>query len=83
MEYGGRLRVNSVLNAIVATWNQIIYALSNIRVFDIIDILIIAYFVFSLRNCTEGLKEDVKNANFVVLSDFLPSKPIPTQCKEL
>lgn len=29
------------------------------------------------------LKEDVKNANFVVLSDFLPSKPIPTQCKEL
>ncbi|MBQ2832733.1 CPBP family intramembrane glutamic endopeptidase [Methanobrevibacter sp.] len=24
-------------------------------------ILIIAYFVFSLRNCTEGLKEDVKN----------------------
>jgi diadenylate cyclase len=38
--------VNSVLNAIIATWNQIIYALSNIRVFDIIDILVMAFVIY-------------------------------------
>ena len=38
--------MNSVLNAIVATWNQIIYALSNIRVFDVIDILVMAFIIY-------------------------------------
>ncbi len=38
--------MNSVLNAIIATWNQIIYALSNIRVFDIIDILVMAFVIY-------------------------------------
>lgn len=33
-------------NAIYAGWNQIIYAISNIRVFDIIDILIIAFIIY-------------------------------------
>ena len=38
--------MNSVLNAIMATWNQIIYALSNIRVFDVIDILVMAFIIY-------------------------------------
>ena len=29
------------------------------------------------------LKEPTKNAKYTVLSDFLPTKPVPTQCKEL
>lgn len=38
--------MNSVLNAIMTTWNQIIYALSNIRVFDVIDILVMAFIIY-------------------------------------
>ena len=38
--------MNSVLNAIMATWNQIIYALSNIRVFDVIDLLVMAFIIY-------------------------------------
>jgi diadenylate cyclase len=30
----------------MATWNQIIYALSNIRVFDVIDILVMAFIIY-------------------------------------
>ncbi len=29
------------------------------------------------------LKEPTKNTKYTVLSDFLPTKPVPTQCKEL
>ena len=38
--------MNSVLSAITAVWNQIIYAFSNIRVFDIIDILVMAFIIY-------------------------------------
>ena len=38
--------MNSVLNALMATWNQIIYALSIIRVFDVIDILVMAFIIY-------------------------------------
>lgn len=38
--------MGGIFNAIYATWNQIIYAISNIRVFDILDILIIAYIIY-------------------------------------
>ena len=38
--------MNGILNAIYATWNQIFYALSSIRFFDIIDILIMAYIIY-------------------------------------
>jgi len=38
--------VDGILNAIYATWNQILYAVSNIRLFDILDILIIAYIIY-------------------------------------
>ncbi len=38
--------MNSILNAIYALWNQLIYALSSIRIFDIVDILIMAYIIY-------------------------------------
>jgi len=39
--------VSSVFNAIYAIWNQVIYAISNIRIpFDIIDILVIAFIIY-------------------------------------
>lgn len=38
--------MNSIFNAIYAMWNQIIYAVSNFRVFDLLDILAIAYIIY-------------------------------------
>lgn len=39
--------MGSLWNAIYSVWNQIIYAISNIRIpFDIIDILVIAYVIY-------------------------------------
>ena len=39
--------MGSIFNAIYATWNQIIYAISNYRiVFDTLDILIIAFIIY-------------------------------------
>lgn len=39
--------MGSFLNAIYAVWNQIVYAVSNIRIpFDIIDILVIAFVLY-------------------------------------
>lgn len=39
--------MGSIFNAIYATWNQIIYAVSNYRIiFDTLDILIIAFIIF-------------------------------------
>ena len=38
--------MDAVFNTIIALWNQIIYAISNIRVFDIVDILIVAFIIY-------------------------------------
>lgn len=38
--------MNGIFNAIYSMWNQIAYAVSNIRVFDIIDILVIAFIFY-------------------------------------
>lgn len=38
--------MDSVFDAIYATWNQLWYALSNIRIFDIIDILVMAFIIY-------------------------------------
>lgn len=40
------VKVSGVFNAIYATLNQVIYAVRHIRVFDILDILIIAYIIY-------------------------------------
>ena len=46
--YGkGMLDLGSLWNAIYSVWNQMVYAVSNIRIpFDIIDILVIAYIIY-------------------------------------
>ena len=38
--------MSAIVNFIVTFWNQIIYAVSNIRIFDIIDILVIAFLIY-------------------------------------
>lgn len=38
--------MDSVFDAIYAAWNQLWYALSNIRIFDIIDILVMAFIIY-------------------------------------
>ena len=35
-----------IINFIVSLWNQIVYAVSNIRVFDVIDIIVIAFLIY-------------------------------------
>lgn len=43
----GSFKVSSIFNAIYSVWNQIIYAVSNIRIpFDIIDILVMAFIIY-------------------------------------
>ena len=46
--YGkGMFGLSSLWNAIYSVWNQIVYAVSNIRIpFDLIDILVIAYIIY-------------------------------------
>ena len=45
--YEGSFKVSSILNTIYSTWNQIVYAVSNMRIpFDIIDILVMAYLIY-------------------------------------
>ena len=38
--------VDAVLSFIYTLWNQILYALVNIRIFDVLDIVVIAFLVY-------------------------------------
>lgn len=38
--------MGSLINLLITFWNQIVYAVSNIRVFDVIDIIVIAYLIY-------------------------------------
>ncbi len=38
--------MGAIISFLSTVWNQIVYALSNIRVFDVIDILVIAYLIY-------------------------------------
>lgn len=38
--------MSAVLNALYTLWNQIVYAVSNIRVFDVIDIIVVAILIY-------------------------------------
>ncbi len=40
------LSVSGFLNALYATWNQIVYAVSSMRLLDIVDILVIAFVIY-------------------------------------
>lgn len=50
--------INTVLDALYSAWNQFFYAIINIRIFDIIDILIVAFIIFKaiefLRETSAG-----------------------------
>ncbi len=42
----GMMPMGAIFNTITALWNQILYAVSNIRFFDVVDILIIAFIIY-------------------------------------
>ncbi len=45
--YKGSCEVDGIFSAIYSVWNQIVYAVSNMRIpFDIIDILVMAYIIY-------------------------------------
>ena len=50
--------MDGFFNLVYSVWNQIIYALSNFRIFDILDILIVAFIVYKaiefLRDTSAG-----------------------------
>ena len=46
--------MSGIFNAIYATWNQIVYAISNFRWLDILDILVIAFLIYK---CIEFLSK--------------------------
>lgn len=50
--------LNSFFDSLYSIWNQIIYAIVNIRIFDIIDIIVIAFIIFKaiefLRDSSAG-----------------------------
>lgn len=65
--------LTSLFDAIYAFWNQLVYAVTNIRVFDIFDILIIAFFVYKaiefLRDSRAG--QLVKGIALLLFAFFL------------
>lgn len=40
------IEMSTVFNALYTLWNQIVYAISNVRIFDFIDIFVIAYIIY-------------------------------------
>ena len=38
--------MSTLLNAVYSIWNQIVFALSGFRVFDLLDILVVAYIIY-------------------------------------
>ncbi len=62
--------MNSIFNTIYAIWNQLLYALSSIRLFDIIDILVMAFIIYKaigfLRESRAG--QLVKGLAFLFLA---------------
>ena len=38
--------MSAVFNAIYTVWNQFVYTISNLRIFDILDIIVIAFIIF-------------------------------------
>lgn len=65
--------LTSLFDAIYAFWNQLVYAVTNIRIFDIFDILIIAFLVYKaiefLRDSRAG--QLVKGIALLLVAFFL------------
>ncbi len=66
--------MDSILNAIYAMWNQIVYAVSNFRVFDLLDILVIAYIIYkSIAFLRETRAGQLVKGIFILLAIYLVS----------
>ncbi len=66
--------MGSVWNAVYAGWNQVIYAVANIDVTDIIDILLIAYIIFkAIAFLRESRAGQLVKGLFILLAIYLIS----------
>ena len=67
--------MDAIFNAIFTLWNQIVYAVSNIRVFDVIDILVIAYLIYkAIQFLRETRAGQLAKGIFVLVAIYLIAK---------
>lgn len=67
--------VSSVINTIVTFWNQIVYAVSNIRVFDVIDIIVIAFLIYkAIQFLRENRAGQLAKGIIVLVAVYLVAK---------
>lgn len=67
--------MDAVFNAVFTLWNQIVYAVSNIRVFDVIDIIVIAYLIYkAVRFLRETRAGQLAKGIFVLVAVYLIAK---------
>ena len=67
--------MSSVINFIFTLWNQIVYAVSNIRVFDIVDIIVIAYLIYkALQFLRETRAGQLAKGIVVLIAAYLVAK---------
>ena len=63
------------INFIFTLWNQIVYAVSNIRVFDIVDIIVIAYLIYkALQFLRETRAGQLAKGIVVLIAAYLVAK---------
>lgn len=67
--------MGAVFNAVFTLWNQIVYAVSNIRIFDVIDIIVIAYLIFkAIQFLRETRAGQLAKGIFVLVLVYLIAK---------
>lgn len=67
--------MSSVINVIVTFWNQIVYAVSSIRVFDIIDIVVIAFLIYkAIQFLRENRAGQLAKGIIVLVAVYLIAK---------
>lgn len=69
------VELNAVFNAVFTLWNQIVYAVSNIRVFDVIDIIVIAFLIYkAIQFLRENRAGQLAKGIFVLVAVYLIAK---------
>lgn len=67
--------MDALFNAVFTLWNQIVYAVSHIRVFDVIDIIVIAYLIYkALQFLRETRAGQLAKGIFVLIAVYLIAK---------
>ena len=74
------MSVGEFFGAIYSLWNQIIYALSNIRFFDILDIVVIAFIIYK---AIEFLKDFRGLITLSFTPPPLPRHPVRLYCPSM